>query len=130
MSAIIRPVLSRTALALSVLSSLILLLVLACASESTPVGSTPPIPTATPVADGIVQTPGEAATPTPARTSKTTSERTGEVQATVNESKENSEAITRGAGTGGGSQAASVPRNGGDDKAPPIPRSEGTDGDD
>ena len=107
MSAIIRPVLCRTALAFAVLSSLMLLLALACASESTPVGSTPPVPTATQVADGIVQTSGEAATPMPARTSKATSERTWEVQATVNDLKDNSEAITRVVGTGGGSQAAS-----------------------
>ena len=126
MFAISRPVLSRKALAFPFLFSLILLLALACASESTPVGSTPLVPTATPVAVGIVQTSGEAATPTPPRTSKATSERTGEVQATANDSKDNSESITRGAGTGGASQAASVPRsggNGGDDQAPPIPPS-------
>ena len=124
MSAIIRPVLSRTALAFPVLSSLILLLALACASESTPVGSTPPVPTATPVADGVVQTPEEAATPTPPSTSIDTSEKTEESQATVNDSKDTSELVQRSGGTGRGSQAASVPRSdgtGGDDQAPAIP---------
>ena len=124
MSAIIRTILSRKALVFAFLSSLILLLALACASESTPVGSTPPVPTATPVADGVVQTPEKAATPTPPSTSIDTSDKTGESQATVNDSKDTSESVQRSGGTGGGSQAASVPRSGGtdgDNQAPPIP---------
>ena len=132
MSAIIRTILSRKALVFAFLSSLILLLALACASESTPVGSTPPVPTATPVADGVVQTPEEAATPTPPSTSIDTSDKTGESHATVNDSKDTSESVQRSGGTGGGSQAASIPRSGGtggDDEAESIPRSGGTDGD-
>ena len=133
MSAIILPVLSRTALAFAVLSSLMLLLALACASESTPVGSTPPVPTATQAADGIVQTTIEAATPTPPRTSKATPERTGEIQASDNDSKDTSDSVQRSGGTSGGGQDASIPRsggNGGDEKAASIPRSGGTGGDD
>ena len=132
MSAIIRPVLSRKALALAVLSSLILLLALACASASTPVGSTPTVPTATPVAGGAVQTPVEAATPTPAPTSKPTPGRTVEVQPTDNDSKDSSDSVQRSGGTGGGEQAASSPRsggNGGDDRDPPIPPGSETDED-
>ena len=132
MSAIIRPVLSRKALVFAFLSSLILLLTLACASASAPVTQEPPVSTGTPVANGIVQTPGEAATPTPPRTSKATSERTGENQATDNDSKDTSESIPRSGGTGGDSQAASSPRSGGtggDDEAASSPRSGGTDGD-
>ena len=106
------------------LAGLLLLLSLACASASAPVTQEPPVSTGTPVADGIVQTPGEAATPTPPRTSKATSERTGENQATVNDSKDTSESIPRRDGTNGDSQAASIPRSGGtggDDQAPAIP---------
>ena len=61
------------------LAGLLLLLSLACASASAPVTPAPRVPTATPVADGIAQNPGQAATPTPPRTSKATSERTGEI---------------------------------------------------
>ena len=110
------------------LAGLLLLLSLACASASAPVTPEPRVSTGTPVADGIVQTPGEAATPTPPRTSKATSERTGEIQATVNDSKDTSESIPRSGGTGGDSQVASNPRDG-DDKAASIPRSGGTGGD-
>ena len=130
MSAIVRPVLCRKALALAVLSGLILLLALACASASTPVGSTPPVPTATPVAGGAVQTPVEAVTPTPAPTSKPTPGRTREVQPTDNDLKDSSDSVQRGGGTGGGDQAASSPGgggNGGDDKAPSSPRTGETD---
>ena len=88
----------------------------------------PRVSTGTPVADGIAQTPGQAATPAPPRTSKATSERTGENQATDNDSKDTSESIPRSGGTGGDSQAASSPRDG-DEKAAPIPRSGGTGGD-
>ena len=101
-----------------------LLLALACASESTPVGSTPPLPTATQAADGIVQTTIEAATPTPPRTSKATPERTGEIQASDNDSKDTSDSVQRSGGTSGGGQDASIPRSGGtggDDQALPIP---------
>ena len=128
MSASIRPVLSRKALAFAFLPSLILLLALACASASAPVTQEHPASTGTPVADGVVQTPGEAATPTPPSTSDATPEITGERQATVNDSKDTSESVTRGGGTGGGGQAASVPRSGGngdDDKAASIPRGGG-----
>ena len=132
MSAIVRLVLSRKALAFAFLSSLILLLSLACASVSAPVTQDSPASTGTPTADGIVQTPGEAATPTPAGTSKAMPERTKDNQATVNDSKDTSESTPRSGGTGEGSQAASVPQsggNGGDDKAASIPRSGGTSGD-
>ena len=111
------------------LAGLLLLLSLACGSASAPVTTEPPVSTGTPVADGIAQTTGEAATPTPPRTSKATSERTGENQATDNDSKDTSESIPRSSGTGGDSQVASNPRDG-DEKAAPIPRSGGTDGDD
>ena len=114
------------------LAGLLLLLSLACASASAPVTPEPRISTATPVADGIAQTPGEAATPTPPRTSQATSERTGEIQATDNDSKDISESTPRSGGTGGGSQAASVPQsggNGGDDKEESISQSGGTGGD-
>ena len=107
------------------LAGLLLLLSLACASASAPVTQEPPVATGTPVANGIVQTPGEAATPTPPRTSKATSERTGENQATDNDSKDTSESIPRSGGTGGDSQVASNPR-GGDEKAASITRSGGT----
>ena len=106
------------------LAGLLLLLSLACASASAPVTPAPRVSTGTPVADGIVQTPGEAATPTPPRTSKATSERTGEIQAMVNDSKDTSESIPRRGGTSGDSQAASIPRSGGtggDDQALTIP---------
>ena len=106
------------------LAGLLLLLSLACASASAPVTPEPRVSTGTPVADGIVQTPGEAATPTPPRTSKATSERIGEIQAMVNDSKDTSESIPRRGGTSGDSQAASIPRSGGtggDDQAPAIP---------
>ena len=114
------------------LAGLLLLLSLACASASAPVTPAPRVSTGTPVADGIAQPHGQAATPTPPRTSKATSERTGGIQATVNESKDTSESIPRSGGTGGDSQAASIPRSGGtggDDEAESIPRSGGTDGD-
>ena len=132
MSAVIRPVLSRKALAFTFLSSLILLLAMACASASAPVTQEPRVSTGTPVADGVVQTPGEAATPTPPSTSEAPSERTGENQATDNDSKDTSESIPRSGGTGGDSQAASSPQSGGtggDDEAASIPRSGGTGGD-
>ena len=129
MSAVNRLALNRKALALAVLSSLILLLVLACASVSTPVGSTPVVPTATPVAAGAVQTPVESATPTPAPTSKATPDRTVEVQPTDNDSKDSSDSVQRGGGTGGGEQAASSPGSSGDDKDPSSPRTGETDED-
>ena len=129
MSAIIRPVLSRTALAFAVLSILILLLVLACGSESTPVGSTPPSPTATPAADGVAQTPEEAATPTPAPTSGATPERKEDVQATASDSEDTSESVQPSGGTGGASQAASGPGSGGDDQPEDGPREGETSGD-
>ena len=65
MVAIIRPVLSRKALPLPFLSSLILLLALACGPAASPVTTEPQESTSTPVAEGVVQTPTEAATPTP-----------------------------------------------------------------
>ena len=106
------------------LAGLLLLLSLACASASAPVTPAPRVSTGTPVADGIAQPHGEAATPTPPRTSKATSERTGEIQAMVNDSKDTSESIPRRGGTSGDSQAASIPRSGGtggDDQALTIP---------
>ena len=115
------------------LAGLLLLLSLACASASAPVTPAPRVSTGTPVADGIVQTTIEAATPTPPRTSKATPERTGEIQASDNDSKDTSDSVQRSGGTSGGGQDASIPRsggNGGDEKAASIPRSGGTGGDD
>ena len=129
MPASIRPVLSRKALAFSLLSSLVLVLALACGPTASPVTTEPGESTSTPVADGIVQTPTEAATPTPPPTSTATPERTGDIQATDNDSKDTSESVQQSGGTGEGSQAASVPRsggNGGDDKAASIPQGSGT----
>ena len=94
------------------LAGLLLLLSLACASASAPVTPAPRVSTGTPVADGIVRTPGQAATPTPPRTSKATSERTEEIQATVNDSKDTSESIPRSGGTGGDDQALPIPDKG------------------
>ena len=126
MSAIIRPVLSRKALALPFLSSLILLLALACGPAASPVPAEPQESTSTPVADGIVQTPTKAATPapptpTPPPTSTATPERTGDIQAAASDSRDTSESTTQ---TGTDGQAASIPRNDGtseDNQAPPIP---------
>ena len=134
MFAIIRPVLSWKALAFSLLSSLVLILTLACGPAASPVTTEPRESTSTPVADGIVQTPAEAATPspptpTPLPTSTATPERTGDIQATASDSRDTSGSTTQSGGTGGGSQAASVPRsggNGGDDKVASIPRGSGT----
>ena len=106
------------------LAGLLLLLSLACASASAPVTPAPRVSTSTPVADGIAQPPGQAATPAPPRTSQATSERTGEIQATVNDLKDTSESVPRRGRTSAGNQAASVPRSGGtggDDQAPAIP---------
>ena len=127
MSAIIRPVLTRRALVFAFLSSLTLSLALACASVSTPVESTPPVPTATPVADGIVQVTGEAATPRPPRTSAATPQTTEEVQSTANtasDSKDNSESVLQSGGTGGDAQSGLLPKGEGtgeDSQAPSIP---------
>ena len=93
------------------LAGLLLLLSLTCASASAPVTQEPPVSTGTPVANGIVQTPGEAATPAPPRTSQATSERTGERQATVNDSKDTSESVQRSGGTGD-DQALTIPDKG------------------
>ena len=93
------------------LAGLLLLLSLACASASAPVTPAPRVSTGTPVADGIVQTTIEAATPTPPRTSKATSERTGEIQATVNDSKDTSDSVQRSGGTGD-DQALTIPDKG------------------
>ena len=87
------------------LAGLLLLLSLACASASAPVTPAPRVSTGTPVADGIVQTTIEAATPTPPRTSKATPERTGEIQASDNDSKDTSDSVQRSGGTSGGGQA-------------------------
>ena len=107
MSAIIRPVLSRKALVFAILSSLIFLLALASASASSPVIQDPLESTSAPIADGIVQTPGEEAAPTPPCTSKATSERAGDIQATAKDSKNTSGSVPPGGGTGGASPAAS-----------------------
>ena len=134
MFAITRPVLSRKTLAFPFLSSLVLVLALACGPTASPVTTEPRESTSTTVADGIVQTPTEAATPTPPTptpppTSTATPERSKDIQATASDSKNNSEAITQGGGSGGGSQAASAPQsggNGGNDKAASIPQGSGT----
>ena len=91
------------------LAGLLLLLSLACGSASAPVTTEPPVSTGTPVADRIAQTTGEAATPTPPRTSKATSERTGAIQAAVNDSKDTSESTPRSGGTSGDDQALPIP---------------------
>ena len=94
------------------LPGLVLSLALACASASTPVGSTPPVSTGTtPVVDGADQTPREAseesATPksAPTRVPKATSEKSGEIPATANAPKDTSESIRRRDGAGGDDQA-------------------------
>ena len=94
------------------LAGLLLLLSLACASASAPVTPAPRVSTGTPVADGIVQTTIEAATPTPPRTSKATPERTGEIQASDNDSKDTSDSVQRSGGTGGDDQALPIPDKG------------------
>ena len=113
MFAIIRPVLSWKALAFSLLSSLVLVLALACGPAASPVTTEPRESTSTPVADGIVQTPTEAATPsptaTPPPTSTATPERTGDIQATASDSRDTSESPAQSGGTSE------------DDQAPPIP---------
>ena len=130
MFAIIRPVLNRKALAFSLLSSLVLVLALACGPAASPVTTEPRESTGTPVADGIVQTPTEAATPvppptpTPHPTSTATPERTRDIQATASVSRDTSESTTQSGATGADGQAASIPRSGGngeDNQAPPIP---------
>ena len=129
MSASIRTVLSRKALAFAFFSNLILLLAMACASASAPVTQEPPVSTGTPVADGVVQTPGEVATPAPPGTSGATPEITGERQATVKDSKDTSESVPRSGETSEGRQAAAVPRSGGTSEgrqAAAVPRSGGT----
>ena len=135
MFGIIRPVLSWKALAFSLLSSLVLVLALACGPAASPVTTEPRESASTPVADGIVQTPTETATPvppptpTPLSTSTATPERTRDIQATASDSRDTSESTTQSGGTGGGNQAASGPRsggNGGDDKAAPIRQGSGT----
>ena len=94
---------------------LVLFLALACSSASTPVTSTSRVSTSTPVVDGIVQTPrqaaGKAATPTPTLTpiTKAASEKT---KATINSPKDASESIRRSDGTGGDSQALPIPDEG------------------
>ena len=126
MSAIIRPVLSRKALAFSLLFSLVLVMALACGPTASPVTTEPQESTSTPVADGIVRTPTEAATPTPPTptpppTSTATPERTKDIQATASDSRDTSESTTQ-SGTDG--QSASIPRNdetSEDNQAPPIP---------
>ena len=129
MCAIIRPVLSRKALAFSLLFSLVLVLAMACGPAASPVTTEPRESTSTPVADSIVQTPTEAATPapptpTPPPTSTATPQRTGDIQATTSDSRDTSESTTQRGGTGADGQAASIPQSGGtneDDQAPPIP---------
>ena len=126
MSAIIRPVLSRKALVFSLLFSLVLVMALACGPTASPVTTEPQESTSTPVADGIVQTPTEAATPipptpTPPPTSTATPERTKDIQATASDSRDTSESTTQSGRTDG--QSASIPRNDGtseDNQAPPI----------
>ena len=123
MFAIVRPVLNQKALALPFLSSLILLLALACGPAASPFPAEPRESTSTPVADGI---PTEAATPAPptpttSPTSTATPERTGDIQATATDSRDTSESTTQGGDDG---EAASVSRSGEtgeDNQAPPIP---------
>ena len=130
MFVIIRPVLSWKALAFSLLSSSVLVLALACGPAASPVTTEPRESTSIPVADGIVQTPTETATPvppstpTPSPTSTATPERTGDIQATDNDSKDTSESVQRSSETGGDDEAGSIPRSGGngeDNQAPAIP---------
>ena len=123
MSAIKRPVLHRRALAFAFLSSLILLLALACGPAASPVTPEQQVSTSTPVADGVGRNPVEAATPTPPPTPpEATPERTGNNQATVDDSEDTSESVpSSGGGTGGASQSESVP-SGGDEKEDPVQR--------
>ena len=130
MIAINRPVLIRKALALAFLSSLILLLALACGPAASPATPEPQVSTSTPVADGIGQAPTEAATPTPPPTatpspeSTAAPERTRDVQAANSDSRDTSQSITQSVGTGGDGQAEPSPLSDGtseDNQAPPIP---------
>ena len=98
----------------------------ACAAVSTPAPSnTPGMEVTVRVSPKAGGTEISTSTTIP----KATSERTGEIQATVNDSKDTSESIPRRGGTGGDSQVASNPRDG-DEKAASSPRSGGTGGDD
>ena len=109
------------------LAGLLLLLSLACASASAPVTQEPPASTGTPVADGIVQTPGRRLLQRLPVHPKPRLKEPGKTKPrSVNDSKDTSESIPRSSGTGGDSQVASNPRDG-DEKAAPIPRSGGTD---
>ena len=131
MFASIRQVLSRKALAFAFLSSLILLLAMACASETTQDTQEPPASAGTPFADGVVQTPVDAATPTPSSTPEATPEVTGESQSTVADSKGTSESVPRSGETVQRSPAvSSLPggRNGGDEEAESGQRSDATGG--
>ena len=113
MSAIVRILVSRRALAFPLLSTLVLLLTLSCGPAASPVTPEPQASASTPVANGIVQTPTQAATPAPSATPTTpptaiaTPERTGDVQATVNDSKNAGESNPQSEGTGDDGQAAS-----------------------
>ena len=134
MSAIVRPVLSRKALAFPLLSGLVLLLSLACGPADSPVTPEPQVSTSTPVADRIVQTPTEAATATPPATlpllptSTDTPEITRDVQAAASDPRETSDPTTQNGGTGGEGQSESVTQDGetgGNGKAS-ISQSDGT----
>ena len=105
MSAIVRPGLRRKALALAFLSSLIFLLTLPSASASAPVMLEPRESKGTPITGGIVQTPGEAATPTSPRTSEATSQRAGDIQAKLNDAKDTSGSVIGNDGNGRASLA-------------------------
>ena len=124
MSAIVRPVLARKALAFPFLFSLILLLALACGPAASPVTPEPQKSTGTPVADGVAETPTEATAPTPPPTPEVMPKRTGDAQAMVNDSKEASQSAPQSGGTGSDGEAASNQSSdstGEDNQAPPIP---------
>ena len=100
----------RAAVALQLgLSGLILFVSAACAATSTPAPPNTPgmgvAVQASPKADGTDM-------PTPTPRPKATSERTGEIQATVSGLKDTSESIPRSGGTIGDNQAPTIPDKG------------------
>ena len=111
---------SRKALALAFLSCLILLMALACGPADSPVTPEPQVSTSTPVADGIGQTPTEAATPTPpptatpfpTATATAIPERTRDVQAATSDSRDASESTTQSEGNSEDNQAPPIPDKG------------------
>ena len=128
MSAIVRPDLSQKVLAFPFLSTLILLLALACGTAASPVTPAHQVSTGTPVADGVVQTPTEEATPTSPPTATpsptSTAKAVPTTTARVDVSKNTAESNLQSGGTDGNGQAVSTSQSGetsDDNQAPAIP---------